>query len=363
MANCSCGNLAEENSTRCTRCNAFQILELDPKAGAQEIHSAFEVLSKAWDPGRFQDDAKMKAMAEEKLKAITAAYSLLKRGSIQAEPFHARAVRQAEAVSARAANEQASGLGYSEAANRRLPLPMPLLIGCGVLVVGVVAGWLLFKPLDSMLMEMPVVGKIYTECRGEIRDGIQKMKDKLDIGTGSSEAASVSGETSSSPAPDQQTQEKTAFSAHTTSQGNAGRTANRQSNDHNHSQGRVLPLITAGLTKSEVISIQGEPTAETDDELDYGNSKLFFSGGVLNGWRIDPASGIRVKLWPDAMVDPSVRSFGLGSTKNEVLAVQGTPTMFSQSTFGYGRSEVYFQYGKVVGWKDDPATPLRTSAP
>jgi len=62
------------------------------------------------------------------------------------------------------------------------------------------------------------------------------------------------------------------------------------------------------------------------------------------------------------MANPSLQSFGLGSTKNEVLAIQGTPTVYSQTTFGYGRSEVYFQYGRVIGWKTDPATPLRTSS-
>jgi hypothetical protein len=62
------------------------------------------------------------------------------------------------------------------------------------------------------------------------------------------------------------------------------------------------------------------------------------------------------------MVDPNLKSFGVGSTKNEVLVVQGTPTLFSEDTFGYGASEVYFKNERVVNWKSDPAMPLRTSA-
>jgi hypothetical protein len=40
--------------------------------------------------------------------------------------------------------------------------------------------------------------------------------------------------------------------------------------------------------------------------------------------------------------------------------VQGTPTFWSENTFGYGGSEVYFKNGKVVNWKNDPeSVPLR----
>jgi len=96
--------------------------------------------------------------------------------------------------------------------------------------------------------------------------------------------------------------------------------------------------------------------------MDYGNSKLYFDGGVVIGWRIDPSSPVHVKLWPDVTADPDLQSFGMGSTKNEVIIAQGTPTTYSQSMFGYGKSEVYFQYGRVVGWKNDAATPLRTTS-
>jgi hypothetical protein len=79
------------------------------------------------------------------------------------------------------------------------------------------------------------------------------------------------------------------------------------------------------------------------------------------GWKIDPESPpIRVKLWPDASVDPDLDSFWMGSSKDEVLVVQGTPTFWYEDTFGYGGSEVYFKNGKVVNWKNDPASvPLR----
>jgi hypothetical protein len=47
-----------------------------------------------------------------------------------------------------------------------------------------------------------------------------------------------------------------------------------------------------------------------------------------------------------------------------VLVVNGTPTTFSEERFAYGSSEVYFQNGRVVRWKNDPASvPLKTRMP
>ena len=62
------------------------------------------------------------------------------------------------------------------------------------------------------------------------------------------------------------------------------------------------------------------------------------------------------KSWPASVVDPHLTSFTIGSSKDVVLKVQGTPTELSEDKFGYGRSEVYFRNNKVVSWKEDPAS-------
>jgi hypothetical protein len=124
---------------------------------------------------------------------------------------------------------------------------------------------------------------------------------------------------------------------------------------------RLTPYITTGLTQEEVRAIQGAPTSASDGKLVYGGSELYFTGGKLTGWKIDPASAhIRVKLWPDAPVDPDLTFFAVGSSKSAVLVVQGTPTFLSENQFGYGGSIVYFRDERVVSWKNDLATvPLR----
>jgi hypothetical protein len=78
-------------------------------------------------------------------------------------------------------------------------------------------------------------------------------------------------------------------------------------------------------------------------------------------WLNQPSlNPLRVKLSPSSAVSPDIKYFTVGSTSDEVLAVQGTPTAFSQNTFKYGWSEVYFKDGKVVSWLNQPSlNPLR----
>ena len=378
MTVCSCGNATEENSARCARCNAFEALELKPDASNVEIQSAFEVLSKAWNPSRFQDDPKMKAVAAERLAAIDAAHSLLVRGTVQAAPFRsAVAGARVEAPLDAGVDKRSSqsGRGWrkrapEEPTGSHLRLPLPLLIGCGVVVSGIVVAAILFRPLDSALLGVPVAGKIYAEFKEGIASRVQELKNKVGLGVGSA-APAPQEETTAVPAtgtPSDTTEknaptEKNAQGAPRTAKENSpSRTVATAPAGSGPAHERAMPFITAGLTRDEVIAAQGAPTAETADEMDYGNSKIYFDKGVVMGWRIEPSSPLRVKLWPDAMVDPNLQAFGMDATRNEVIVVQGTPTTYSPSMFGYGKSEVYFQYGRVVGWKNDVATPLHTTS-
>ncbi|MXV75705.1 hypothetical protein F4Z99_15705, partial [Candidatus Poribacteria bacterium] len=51
--------------------------------------------------------------------------------------------------------------------------------------------------------------------------------------------------------------------------------------------------------------------------------------------------------------------FTVGSTKDEVVAVQGTPNSLSQWSFGYGGSSVNFKNDRVIGWYSSPLNPLK----
>ncbi len=117
------------------------------------------------------------------------------------------------------------------------------------------------------------------------------------------------------------------------------------------------PYVTAGLTPIEVLSVLGKPTSSTGERMFYKSSEIDFRNGQVAGWRIDSsAAPLRVKLWPDAPPAPGRTAFAVGSSKSDVIALQGTPTLFSDNEFGYENSRVFFQNNRVTGWKEDPAS-------
>jgi hypothetical protein len=104
-----------------------------------------------------------------------------------------------------------------------------------------------------------------------------------------------------------------------------------------------------------VLAILGTPTSSSGEKMFYKGSEIDFKNGRVAGWKIDANSEpIRVKLWPSTAPTPGLTQFARGSSKSDVIAVQGTPTLFSDSKFGYGSSVVLFQNDRVVGWQEDP---------
>ena len=92
-----------------------------------------------------------------------------------------------------------------------------------------------------------------------------------------------------------------------------------------------------------VIAAQGEPTSSISDKLIYNESELDLKDGKVVGWKIDPRSPLRVKLWPEGPVDTGLRFFTVGSdARMRCWWCKGTPSSFSQDRFDYGSSAVYF---------------------
>jgi hypothetical protein len=122
------------------------------------------------------------------------------------------------------------------------------------------------------------------------------------------------------------------------------------------------PYLTSGMTPMEVVSILGNPTSSSGEKMFYQGSEIDFKNGQVAGWRIDSKSPIRIKLWPERPLAPGTVSFNVGSTKSDVIALQGTPNIFSDNEFHYGGSVVFFQNERVASWKEDPASaPLRVA--
>lgn len=58
--------------------DAYRLLDADPNASDEEIKRTHRDLTKVWHPDRFGNDAALRQKAEEKLKAINAAYETIR---------------------------------------------------------------------------------------------------------------------------------------------------------------------------------------------------------------------------------------------------------------------------------------------
>jgi curved DNA-binding protein CbpA len=361
MNTCSCGNPADDRSTLCPRCEALQILEVKADSSDEEIRAAYLLLVRVWHPDRFQNEDELKRAAEKKLKAINSAYCLLfatpaerdRRQRSQRSDSCLENEDSPEEVSPALDESQPPGARESIATPKGRShlasfLGLTVLVRCSILLCVIVIGGFFLMTADLYLSTNMATANFYLGFRTQVVGGIDALKSNiLRMVAGGLRKSDTAGYEAVANAQTMQATPAEPPVIHI-----AGRTRPHVV--------KVLPYITQGLTESEVLSVEGDPTSSSKDKMVYGRSELDFKDGELIGWKIDPSTPLRVKLWPDAPVDPSLRSFTVGSSKNEVLVIQGTPNVFSADMFGYGRSAVYFKNDRVVRWNEDPASvPLR----
>ena len=77
MAQCECGRPLGASGELCARCDALRTLGLKHGASPIEIRETYRDLVKVWHPDRFSYDGKLRSKAEEKLKAVNAAFQHL----------------------------------------------------------------------------------------------------------------------------------------------------------------------------------------------------------------------------------------------------------------------------------------------
>jgi outer membrane protein assembly factor BamE (lipoprotein component of BamABCDE complex) len=116
--------------------------------------------------------------------------------------------------------------------------------------------------------------------------------------------------------------------------------------------------FTVGSTKDEVLAVQGTPTRLGDYQWAYGLSTVEFRNDRVVSWNIFATNRLHLKMIHSSIVPDGY--FTVGSTKDEVLAVQGTPTKIGDYQWGYGLSTVEFRNDRVVSWNIFATNPLRT---
>jgi hypothetical protein len=366
MYTCLCGNAIDQQGVLCPRCKALQTLGLEPHASGKEVASAYRMMVKVWHPDRFQSDPKLKAAADEKLKAINAAHDYL---SAHPEAPRRQAPsppppRPQQTTTQRTANQGTATRGTAEnsyAGGRPRPFRKrsifldPALVA-GILMRGVVlacslafSAAILFG-MDSWLSRNSATASIYRPYRSGLLRSLHIDAERVEE-TAEQDLHRLVPWRAKSDA------ESASAASDSITPADAGSKPNPPTPHI------PMPYVTVGLTRDEVIGVMGTPASTTAGTVLYKQAVFYFKNGVVSGWKIDRSLiPLRVKLWPQGHVDPSITTFTVDSPKDVVIAVQGTPTMLSATKLGYGSSEVFLENGRVVGWHDDHSSePLRTA--
>jgi len=119
--------------------------------------------------------------------------------------------------------------------------------------------------------------------------------------------------------------------------------------------------IRVGSTLGEVYAVQGVPNATQGDTWYYGKSWFRFDKGRVISWEEHLDNPLRIDRHRVALLHE--RLFGIGSTKDEVRAIQGVPVAIAETgnVWFYGNSKVFFERDHVVQWEESPMQPLRVA--
>lgn len=325
--------------------SAWEILEVSPNATLAEIRKAYKHLTQVWHPDRFAHDPQLQRRAQEKLKEINFAYELLQtRGgagtTAKQQRSHPRGTSPPSHV-----RPPAHQRSHSKEQSRTVLTV--IVIALGLILVGVVQ--IALDPQgqgDSRLVNGSSTVEIgqrftigsskdqvfkiqgpptdFSDTRWNYSDSWVEFTDDQVIGWHRSGSREIGQSLWVRLAP---------------------------------AQGSFVDSVTVGSTKDEVLAAHGTPDTVLSNRFGYREAWIEFDeGGRVVGWHEEEASRLRVYLLSEqALRNPLIV---VGSSKDEVLVIQGTPSDLSSTRFGYGASWVEFENDQVVKWHSDETNPL-----
>lgn len=108
-------------------------------------------------------------------------------------------------------------------------------------------------------------------------------------------------------------------------------------------------FYTMGSSEQEVRVVQGPPSSVIGNTWRYDFSSVRFQNGRVAGYT-NVNNNLKVLLSPSSKFKPSF--FTLGSPSDVVLLVQGTPSAVTGSTWNYDSSSVRFSDGHVAAYSN-----------
>jgi len=303
--------MTEEGTTLCPRCEALHVLGLGMGALENEIRSAYRLLSKAWQPEGFQDDPALKEAAETKLKDVQSAFEFLTLTSTDRAQAR-RPIYLSLSAKLAAAPTVPNAVSAAQVAHAGSVAPVPAPISIAEASPAAAPDeappqgpW----PVIKMLLLITAVALVI------LRVGYVWSVLKAQTASGGSVAA-VNG----------------------SSQGSAPVLPEEIILDAvEQAWKRLAPQYSAPAAGPQT----GQPAPHNAKNQQPQTAHT----------AAHPAQPATIKLKPYLTV---------GSTRDEVLAQQGTPTASSEDKLVYGTSELYLKDGRVIGWRIDPfSSPIR----
>jgi outer membrane protein assembly factor BamE (lipoprotein component of BamABCDE complex) len=297
----------------------YRALGLKPGASREEVKRAYRKLVKIWHPDRFFQDADLlQQQALEKIKDINYAYDKLRALRPR---FKTRTVPTTPQTP-RAASDQQQNVSP----RTRTTIPTWLMVSIAFIILRLLSAYTpLGLPLQLDLELRARSSLLWWSQRASKAPAAQNSLNThttfpLTLETAESEGSSLSSA-------DQVAQ--------------------------------PMPYFTIGSTKDEVLAIQGPPSLASEHVWEYGGSRVYFRNGRVTHWDVWSNSPLKAQLRPTTATNTTRGYFTVGSTKDEVLAIQGTPTRFTNRVWEYGLSRVYFDDDRVTRWEEWPRDPLK----
>ena len=323
----------------------YEILGVKADASPKEVKRAYQDLTKVWQPDRFLDHPRLQRKAEEKLQEINEAYKQLQSLQRRSHKNVTQSGSRAQSVS----HQTADALGslkqkgpqsgsrpkpVSDPFEKRqaplepfVPTPLPRKPAPGwsvflflTIVAAVIVFRLIFtqwsasaKATTYKAQNTPVVASLPSLSSADL----VRTSAFSPIALSAPQHPPVSAVKPNTPA--EQRLE--------TQPGSMGKRPVEERNVTEQADNAKGHQRTHKKTSAEAVEVKTTPQqTEAQDlpreEAEQGMTQPDLSGGY----------------------------FTVGSTKDEVLALQGTPERFTETSFYYGTSEVRFEQGHVTSW-------------
>ncbi len=336
----------------------YHLLGLEPGASVREVKRAYRDLVKRWHPDRFaQSSIEERSQAEERFKAIQVAYQrILNQPLKSSNGGSAQSPADGRDPKSRNRKEGSQG-GQSRRNASRKPkkdggasrAETPDIVPRWIRTLGSGTKNRRRFLIAPALLVMILAGSVFFSFTGI---DIHFRMEKEEGATLQPPGSSPSTARLSSPTVPRDLADRfgKVLESHDALVGRPP-DGNPRISSGRPSSTKSLKFFTLGSTKKEVLAVQGPPDKMSGNRWTYGLSEVRFRKGRVVGY--DNFDGrLRVVLRPSQSDGgkPIPDFFTLGSSKDEVLRVQGTPTSVRGNRWTYGFSEVRFEDGRVVAF-------------